>query len=119
MVREVTKNTMAREPSRRTIISAALHQSGLYGRVARWKPLLSKRNMTAHLKFAKKTPKDSQTMRNKILWSDETKIELIGLNAKRQVWRKLGTIFLVKHSGGSFMLWGCFSVAGNGRVVRI
>uniref|UniRef100_A0AAZ3SAE9 Transposase Tc1-like domain-containing protein n=1 Tax=Oncorhynchus tshawytscha TaxID=74940 RepID=A0AAZ3SAE9_ONCTS len=27
------------EPSRRTTISAALHQSGLYGRVARWKSL--------------------------------------------------------------------------------
>ena len=36
------------EPSRRTTISAALHQSGLYGRVARWKPLLSKRHMTAY-----------------------------------------------------------------------
>ena len=29
------------EPSKRTTISAALHQSGLYRRVARWKPLLS------------------------------------------------------------------------------
>ena len=40
-------------PSRRTTISAALHQSDLYGRVARRKPLLSKRHMTAHLEFAK------------------------------------------------------------------
>jgi transposase len=31
-------------------------------------------------------------MRNKILWSDETKIELFGLNAKRHIWRKPGTI---------------------------
>ena len=37
------------EPSRRTTISAALHQSGLYGRAARRKPLVSKRHMTAHL----------------------------------------------------------------------
>ena len=29
-----------------------------------------------------KAPKDSQTMRNQILWSDETKIELFGLNAQ-------------------------------------
>jgi hypothetical protein len=44
LAREVTKNPMVNsdralemtEPSRRTIISAALHQSGLYGRVARW-----------------------------------------------------------------------------------
>jgi hypothetical protein len=35
--------------------------------------------MIAHLDF--------ETMRNKILWSDETKIELFGLNAKHHIWR--------------------------------
>ena len=58
-------------------------------------------------------------MRKKILWSDDTKIELFGLNAKRQVWRKPGTIPMVKHGGGSIMLWGCFTVARTGRLVRI
>uniref|UniRef100_A0A8K9WM68 Tc1-like transposase DDE domain-containing protein n=1 Tax=Oncorhynchus mykiss TaxID=8022 RepID=A0A8K9WM68_ONCMY len=53
-------------------------------------------------------------MRNKILRSDETKIELFGLNAKRHIWKKPGT-----HGEGSIMLWGCFSVAGTGRLVRI
>ena len=42
-----------------------------------------------------------------------------GLNAKRRVWRKPGTILMVKHGGGSIMLWGCFSVAGTGRLVSI
>jgi hypothetical protein len=51
------------------------------------KSLLSKLHMTARLEFAKRHLKDSQTMRKKILWSDETKIELFGLNAKSQVWR--------------------------------
>uniref|UniRef100_A0A8C4T2C2 Uncharacterized protein n=1 Tax=Erpetoichthys calabaricus TaxID=27687 RepID=A0A8C4T2C2_ERPCA len=58
-------------------------------------------------------------MRKKILWSDETKIELFGVNARRHIWRKPGTIPTVKHGGGSIMLWGCFSVAGTGRLVRI
>ena len=66
-----------------------------------------------------KALKDSQTMRNNILWSDETKIDLIGLNAKRHIWRKRGTISTVKHGGGSILLWGCFSVPGTGRLVRI
>jgi hypothetical protein len=44
-------------------------------------------------------------MRNKILWSDETNIELFGLNTKRHVWRKPGTIATVKNGGGSIMLW--------------
>uniref|UniRef100_A0AAZ3P448 Tc1-like transposase DDE domain-containing protein n=1 Tax=Oncorhynchus tshawytscha TaxID=74940 RepID=A0AAZ3P448_ONCTS len=30
-----------------------------------------------------------------------------------------GTIPMVKHGGGSIMLWVCFSVAGTGRLVRI
>ena len=38
-------------------------------------------------------------MRNKILWSDETKIELFGLNAKLHVWRKPGNIPQEKHQG--------------------
>ena len=131
LVREVTKNQMItltelqrssvemREPSRRTTISAALHQSGVYCRVARRKPLLSKRNDSL-LGICQKAPKDSQTMRNKILCSDETKIELFGLYAERHVWRKPGTIPTVKHGGGSIMLWwGCFSAAGTGRLVRI
>jgi hypothetical protein len=109
LVREVTENTMVTlkelqstsvemgEPSRRTTIPTALHQSGIYGRVARQKPLFSKRHMTAHFEFDKRHLKDSQTMRNKMIWSDETKFELSGLNAKRHVWRKPGTIPTVKN----------------------
>ncbi|KAL0199285.1 hypothetical protein M9458_007825, partial [Cirrhinus mrigala] len=87
LVREVKKNpkiTVAElqrcsremgESCRKSPITAALHQSGLYGRAARRKPLLSARHMKAH-------PKDSKMVRNKILWSDETKIELFGLYSK-------------------------------------
>ena len=86
LVKEVTKITMVTltelqsssveigEPSRRTTISAALHQSSLYGGVARRKPLHSKKYMTARLDIAKRHLKDSQTMRNKILWFDDTKL---------------------------------------------
>ena len=58
-------------------------------------------------------------MRNKIHWSEETKIELFGLNANCHNWRKPGTISKVKHGCGSIMLWGCFSPAGTGKLVRI
>ncbi len=113
------------ESCRKSTITAALHQSGLYGRVARRKPLLSARHTKARMEFAKKHLKDSKMVTNKILWSDETKIYLFGLNSKRYVWRKPGTahhlsntVPTVKHGGGSIMLWGCFSAAGTGRLVN-
>ena len=65
----------------------------------------------------KGTWQSAWSLRNKILWSDETKIPLFGLNAKFHIWRKLGTIPMVKHGGGSIMLWGCFS--GTVKLIRI
>ena len=46
--------------------------------------------------LAKRRLKDSQTMRNNSIWSDETKIDLFGLKEKRHVWRKPGTFPMVK-----------------------
>lgn len=43
-------------PFRRTAISAALHQSGLPGKMARRKPLLSKRHLAARLEFDRGAP---------------------------------------------------------------
>ena len=47
------------------------------------------------------------------MWSDETKIELFGINSTRRVWRKKNaeynpknTIPTVKHGGGNRMLFG-------------
>ncbi len=48
------------ESCRKSTITAALHQSGLYGRVARRKPLFSARHMKARMEFAKKHVKDSK-----------------------------------------------------------
>uniref|UniRef100_A0AAY5K825 Tc1-like transposase DDE domain-containing protein n=1 Tax=Esox lucius TaxID=8010 RepID=A0AAY5K825_ESOLU len=60
------------------------------------------------------------------MWSDETKIELFGLNSICHVWRKKkdeynpkNTIPTMKHGGGNIILWGCFSAKGTGRLHRI
>ena len=47
---------------------ATLHKCELYGNGARRKPLLSERHMKTHLEFGKTHLKDSQTVRNKIIW---------------------------------------------------
>ncbi len=117
LVREVKKNpkiTVAElqrciremgESCRKSTITAALHQSGLYGRVARRKPLLSARHMKARMEFAKKHLKDSKMVTNKILWSDETKIELFGLNSKRYVEKTRHCSSPVQYSPKSEAWW--------------
>ena len=117
LVREVKKNpkiTVAElqrcrremgESSTKSTITAALHQLGLYGRVARRKPLLSARHMKACIEFAKKHMKDSQTMRNKILsgMCGENQALLITCTIQSQQWNMVAAASCY---GGVFQLQG-------------
>ena len=102
-------------------ISKTLHREGLKSCCARKVPLLKKAHIQARLKFAKEHLDDLEEAWEKVMWSDETKIELFGINSNRHVWRKRNaeynpknTIPTVKHGGGNLMLWGCFSAKGTG-----
>ena len=76
--------------------------------------------------FSKRHVGDSSKIWKKVLLSGETKIELFCHQGKHYVWRKPNTshhpentILTVNHGGGSIMLWGCFSLVGTGKLVRI
>ncbi len=103
-------------------IGNTLHCEGLKSCSARKVPLLKKAHVQARLKFAN----DSEENWVQVFWSDETKIQLFGINSTRRVWRRRNaaydpknTIPTVKHGGGNIMLWGCFSAKGTGQLHRI
>ncbi len=103
-------------------IDNTLRREGLKSCSALKVPLLKKAHVQASLKYAN----DSEENWVKALWSDETKIQLFGINSTRRVCRRRNaaydhknTIPTVKHGGGNIMLWGCFSAKGTGQLHRI
>ena len=88
--------------------------------------ITKKAHVKARLKLAKEHLDDPEEAWEKVMWSDETKIELFGINSTRRVWRKRNAEYNfkstnppVKHGGGNLRLWGCFSGMGIGRLHRI
>ena len=63
----------------RTTLSYTLHRAGLYGRVSRKKPLLKEKNKQTRLVSTKRHVGDSINIWKKVLWSHETKIELLAI----------------------------------------
>ncbi len=103
-------------------IGNTLRHEGLKSCSTRKVPLLKKTHAQARLMFAN----DSEKNWVKVLWSDETKIHLFGINSTRRVWRRRNaaydpkkTIPTIKHGGGNIMLWRCFSAKGTGQLHRI
>ena len=107
-------------------ISSTVRRHGLKSCSARKVPLLKPAHVQARLKFANDHLDDPEEEWEKVMWSDETKIELFGLNSTRRILRTKkkkynpkNTIPTVKHGGGNIILWGCFSAKGTGRLHRI
>ncbi len=96
-------------------IGNTLRHGGLKSCSARKVPLLKKAHVQARLKSAS----DSEENWVKVLWSDETKIQLFGINLTRRVWRKRNAAYDPKNTslssnmeawtlcfGGVFLLRG-------------
>ena len=67
----------------RSTIQRTLHKEKPYGRVMRRKPFLHTRHKQSRLRYAKAHLDKPASFWNKVLWTDETKIELFGHNKGR------------------------------------
>ena len=112
-------------PSVQTI-RRRLNEAGLFGRIPRKKPLVSAKNRKARVEFAKKYLNWSINEWKLVCFSDETKINRLGSDGRKYIRRPINqdlnpkyTKTVVKHGGGSLMLWGCFSSFGVGPIRKI
>ena len=111
-------------------IQLLFEQNGLYGRVARKKPLILGRHKNVPLEYARNHIDESEIFWYKVIWSDVTYIilytELFGHSHHRYVWKQvtqefqeMNTIATVKHGSGSLMLLGCISANCTGKLINI
>lgn len=89
------------------------------------KPLISKRNQLKRLKFARDHINWPISKWKTVLFSDESKFNIIGSDGLRYV-RRPSNMRLklqyctktVKHGGGNAMVWACFSANGVGPCIE-
>ena len=100
---------------------------GIFRRIAKRKPLLTRRHKADRLRWARDHAHWTEDDWNSVLWTDESKFTIFG-NGKRRVMisRRKGEAYrddclqpTVKFGGKSVMVWGCFAAKGVGALHQI
>ncbi|GFV49360.1 transposable element Tc1 transposase [Trichonephila clavipes] len=120
-----TSRIMDRSVSAETVRNMIRH-AGYSSRVARKKPFISLQNQKKRLEFAKTHQLKTGNFWKKVIFSDESKLNIFGNDGRRPVWRKPNIALdpknlrpTVKHGGGSVMVWGCMTPNGVGNLIFI
>jgi transposase len=87
---------------------------------------LNAQRKKARLQFARKYKDWTVHDWQRVIYSDETKINRFGSDGKQWTWVQEGTALqdhnvnqVYKHGGGSIFLWGCITAEGPGNLVKI
>ena len=104
-------------------IRRLLNEFELYGRIAKKISLLSDKNFKNNLQF------DNKSCFTKVpifVWSDESKFNVLGSDAKQNVRRppnkQLNPKYIkkvVKHDDASILIWSCFTASWLGPLMKI
>ena len=125
---QVTKalTNVVNQPLSATTVCQHLKKTGMKAIVKSKHPLLSVKHCKACLNYAYAHKDWTVEDWKKVVWSDETKINRLGSDGCKWVWKKAGEGLsnrvvqgTVKFGGGSVMMWGCMTWQGIGYATKI
>lgn len=125
---QVTKSLqdITNQPFSAQTMCQKLKQAGMHP-VVKWEhPLLLPWHRKARLEFAERHAEWTLEDWKRVIWSDETKINRLGSDGRKYVWKDMGEGLgdrvvegTVKFGGGNLMMWGCMTWEGIGYATRI
>jgi hypothetical protein len=120
-LKDVTNQSISSQTVRRN-----LREFGLRPVVKRKRPLLKARHRRERLQWAERCKEYTMEDWKRIVWTDETKINRLGSDGRKWVWKEVGEPLsdrlvegTVKFGGGNVMMWGCMFWEGIGYATRI
>src|SRR5215469_2041447 len=120
-LQEITNKSLCAQTVRN-----GLKKVGMMAVVKRKRPLLTEKHKKERLDFAIAHQDWTLEDWKKVVWSDETKINRLGSDGRKWVWKKAGEALnerlvngTVKFGGGSLMMWGCMLWDGVGYACKI
>jgi transposase len=105
-------------------IRRALRRAGLSARVKQKKPKLTPKHIRDRLDFAKKHQNWTVNDWERVIFSNESKINHFNSDGRSWCWFRDGQLSsrvqeTVKHGGGSIMVWACMTIQGCGLLIKI
>jgi transposase len=110
----------------RYTVARALNRRGLKAGEKKKKPALSKKNIASRLEFAKKYQYWTKSDWERVIFSDESKINFFNSDGRSWTWFNKDRPFETrnvqqtrKHGGGGIMIWSCITSEGVGYLCHI